>query len=197
MPSRMGAAHRTRAVRRPRRLQPGQHPNDRGSGRADRLGRVARRRSRPRLWSCPTTRPASTKSPTTLPHKRQPRGKPLSAGTRAGPTGSRSSDSPRYERSSWLWSLGHGGLPSKAILGRRGLLRLSRGQGDDLMANAHTPNERAGTRRGRHPERVVGLWMTARSTPPGFGARSCSGHRALGGIRRWLGASVSRPSRGW
>ena len=37
-----------RDVRRPRRPQPAQHPHDRGSRRADRLGRVARRRSRPR-----------------------------------------------------------------------------------------------------------------------------------------------------
>src|SRR6266568_7560591 len=44
MPGSVGAAQRTRAVRRPRRPQPGQHPHDRGSGRDDRLGRVARRR---------------------------------------------------------------------------------------------------------------------------------------------------------
>ena len=36
------------SVRRPRRPQPGQHPHDRGSGRANRLGRIARRRPRPR-----------------------------------------------------------------------------------------------------------------------------------------------------
>ena len=30
MPSSVGAAHRTSAVRRPRRPQPGQHPHDRG-----------------------------------------------------------------------------------------------------------------------------------------------------------------------
>src|SRR5438552_13378837 len=42
MPSSVGAAHRTSDMRRPRQpQQPWQRPHDRGSGRADRLGRVA------------------------------------------------------------------------------------------------------------------------------------------------------------
>ena len=59
MPSSLGAAYRTSDMRRPRRPQQSwQRPHDRGSGHADRLGRVARRRPRPiepgwrvRLWS--------------------------------------------------------------------------------------------------------------------------------------------------
>jgi len=44
MPSSVGAARPRAAVRRPRRPQRTQHPHDSGSGRDDRLGRVARRR---------------------------------------------------------------------------------------------------------------------------------------------------------
>ena len=50
MPSSVGAAHRTSAMRRPRQPQQlWQRPHHREPGRADRLGRVARRRPRPRL----------------------------------------------------------------------------------------------------------------------------------------------------
>src|SRR6266511_2707362 len=42
-----------RHLRRPRRPQPTQHPHDRRSGRADRLGRGARRRPRPRPGDAP------------------------------------------------------------------------------------------------------------------------------------------------
>jgi len=53
MPSSVGAARRTSDLRRPRRPQPAQHPHDRRSGRADRLGRGARRRPRPRPGDAP------------------------------------------------------------------------------------------------------------------------------------------------
>jgi hypothetical protein len=53
LPSSVGAARRTSDLRRPRRPQPAQHPHDRRSGRADRLGRGARRRPRPRLGAAP------------------------------------------------------------------------------------------------------------------------------------------------
>jgi hypothetical protein len=49
MPSSVGAAHRKSDMRRPRQpKQPWQLPHDCGSDHADRLGRVARRRPRPR-----------------------------------------------------------------------------------------------------------------------------------------------------
>src|SRR5258708_1634670 len=53
MPSSLGAARRTSDLRRPRRPQPAQHPHDRRSSRADRLGRGARRRPRPRPGDAP------------------------------------------------------------------------------------------------------------------------------------------------
>jgi hypothetical protein len=48
MPSSVDATHRSHDVRCPRRPLPAQHPHDRGSRGDDRLGRVARRRPRPR-----------------------------------------------------------------------------------------------------------------------------------------------------
>src|SRR5262249_39652900 len=53
---RAGVARRTSDLRRPRRPQPAQHPHDRRSGRADRLGRGARRRPRPRPGAAPQRR---------------------------------------------------------------------------------------------------------------------------------------------
>ena len=75
--------------------QPAQHPHDRGSGRADRLGRVARRRPRPRPGAAPQRRRSRRRRATTSPRKHRPHGKPPSAGT----TSTQSSDSPKFERS--------------------------------------------------------------------------------------------------
>src|SRR5215210_3199345 len=50
-------------------------------------------------WCCHTTPPVSRTTRTTLPRKHRPHGKPPSAGTPAGPTSSRSSASPKFERS--------------------------------------------------------------------------------------------------
>src|SRR3954467_6576574 len=50
-------------------------------------------------WCCHTTPLVSTTTRTTLPRKHGPHGKPPSAGTPAEPTTSRSSDSPKFERS--------------------------------------------------------------------------------------------------
>ena len=95
MPSSVGAAQRTSAVRRPRRPQPGQHPHDRGSGRADRLGRVACRCPRPRPGAACITPPVSRSVRMTSPLKRGRHGKPPSAGT----TSTQSSGSLKFERS--------------------------------------------------------------------------------------------------
>src|ERR1044071_315005 len=56
MPGGVGAAQWARDVRRPRRPQPAQRPRDRGARRADRLGRGARRRARPRPGAAPQRR---------------------------------------------------------------------------------------------------------------------------------------------
>ena len=56
MPGSVGAASRTSDMRRPRRPQPWQRSHDRESGRADRLGRVACRRRRPRPGAAPQRR---------------------------------------------------------------------------------------------------------------------------------------------
>ena len=66
LPSGLGAACWTRHLRGSRRPQPAQHPDDGRARRADRLGRVARRRARRALLSCSCSRRGPDDAPTRI-----------------------------------------------------------------------------------------------------------------------------------